>query len=187
MATTKFSIMNQASISLGADSITGDDGSTEYTTLDAFYDTTYEELLTHRPWTFAKFHGTFNLLSEESNLGYDYVYLIPNESVTILDLGEKADYRIVNNDRLHTDLESPLVTYIGKPDESQLPSDFISALVYMLASKAAIPLIESTSRGELSHKLGKQALQRAATNDSAQEPMPMVWRNNKIKSVRYGG
>ncbi len=111
MATSKYSIMNQASILLGAGSITGDDGSTEYTILNTFYDSTYEELLAHRPWNFAKYYDTFNLLSEESILGYDYVYLIPNEVIVVVDIGENADYRIItttdstlmqNLQRLHT-------------------------------------------------------------------------------------
>lgn len=184
MAQSKTSIISKASVLLGDSPVSGDDGSDAWEIGDIFYDDTYEELLRFREWTFARSNQYFPLLSMKSNLGYNYVYQVPNTVLVVSDLNTSGDYKIIKG-QLHTDVKNPLVSCIIKPEEHTLPSDFVKALSFILAAEMAIPLIDDTTRADYYHKLSSIQVNKAIANDLAQEPQESFAYQSEIFTSRY--
>ena len=169
---------------LGDAPVSGDDGSDAWEIGNIFYDDSYEELLRFREWTFTRVNQPFPLLSEVSNLGYKYVYLIPNTVIVVRDLNQSGDYKIIQG-KLHTDIKDPLVSCQIKPEEHTLPSDFVKALTLVLAAEMAIPLVDDTTRADYYNKLAAVQVKKAVANDLAQEPQESFAYQSEIFTSRY--
>ena len=87
--------------------------------------------------------------------------------IVALSAGDIA-YRI-HEDKLHTDAQQVVLTYVFRPDEADFPPFFASALVARLAAEFCIPLTESASRAELLYRLADREMREARLVDSQQD------------------
>lgn len=167
----KIKICSAASILVGGLPIqTFDEGTVESLTADSMYDDCYEDLLRYRPWTFAREYHTPVKVNKVSKAGYKHVYLIPNTVITVMDIGVNAPFKLVGKNELHTDVENPRVRVVVKPQETDLPADFLLALKYKLAKDFAIVIREEVTRSQWCEDQLNKALLAAAANDLEQEP-----------------
>lgn len=184
--TTKIKICSDASVLIGAAPIQSfEEDSVEAITCEASYDDIYENLLRYRPWTFAREFFEPALINKKPETGYKYAYLIPNTVVTVMDVGG-AKFKLVGKNELHTDIKDPRAYVIVKPVESDLPSDFILALKYAIASEISVPVIEDTTKAQFYEAKLSRQIQRAADNDLAQEPSEQFALESDLYFAHFG-
>ncbi|MGB5990651.1 MAG: hypothetical protein WBG43_13055 [Marinifilaceae bacterium] len=182
MAESKVSIISKAAIKLGESPVSGDDGSSAWEIGDSVYNDCYESLLAYREWTFARNKQYFAKLSKDSVADYKYVYQIPNNVLTVIDLNELTTYEIIQGE-LHTDIDNPLVSCIIKPDESKLPAPFVKALVMVVAAEMCYPLTDNSTREEKLTRQSVGLIRQAVAMDLSQEPLSS-FNSNTITAVR---
>lgn len=185
--TTKIKICSDASVLIGASPIQSfDEDTVEAIVAESVYEDIYENLLAYRPWTFAREYFEPNLIQKTPETGYKHAYLLPNTVVSVMDIGG-ARFKLVSKNELHTDIENPRVYAIVKPNENSLPSDFLLALKYAIASEISVPVIEDTTKAQFyEQKLARQIM-RAADNDLAQEPSEDMAVDSDLYDAHFGG
>lgn len=185
--TTSIKICSDASVLVGAAPIQSfDEDTVEAITAEAVYENIYENLLRYRPWTFAREYFEPNLIQKTPETGYKYAYLLPNTTISVIDIGG-VKFKLVGKNELHTDLENPRVYAIVKPDENSLPSDFILALKYAIASEISVPIIEDTTKAQFYEAKLAMQIRRAADNDLSQEPSENMDFDSPLYDAHFGG
>ncbi|SNB66976.1 hypothetical protein SAMN07250955_105228 [Arboricoccus pini] len=66
------------------------------------------------------------------------------------------------------------LTYQRRPDTSEYPAHFISALVARVAAELALPITENASRADVLQKLASAELRLARLVDSQQSTPPAI-------------
>lgn len=176
---TDINICSSASLLIGGSPIQslGEDGTVESIVAGEVYTDIYENLLRYRPWTFAREYINPNRINKTPETGYKYAYLLPNTVISVMDIGGSR-FKIVGKNELHTDLENPRLYAITKPQERDLPSDFVLALKYLLASEMAVPVTENTTKAQYYEQKAAMQIIRASDNDLAQEtPEDIDWES----------
>lgn len=171
MSVSKYSICSDACVLIGADPINSfDDMSVESEACKAVYHEVYENLLRHRDWTFTRDYVCLNKLNKCSYLGYKYVYQIPNTVIGVLQGYNAIEYKITNNKELHCNVDNFVAYCKVRPDESQLPLDFVLLMKYAIAADISTPVTENASiQGNFEQKTALQ-MTRCVNNDLIQEP-----------------
>lgn len=185
---TDVSIASAASVLLGANPIQSfDEDTVEAQTAKVIYTSVYENLLSHRPWTFSREYKTPALITKEPSTGYKYAYQLGRGVVKVLDLGSPVPYRLIRQRELHTDVENPRVQVQIKPKEQDLPQDFVLAFKYLLASAMALTITDNSTTAQYYDQKGTQLLMQAADNDLAQEPMEPILGYSDLMTSRFSG
>lgn len=180
------SIASAASVMLGASPIQSfDEDTVEAETAKAVYTSVYENLLSYRPWTFARDYKTPVLITETPETGYKFSYQLGRGVVKVLDLGHPVPYRLIGGRELHTDIKNPRVQVLLKPKEQDLPQDFIYAFKCLLAAAMAPTITDNINQAQYYDKKGTQLLQQAADNDLAQEPMESILGHSDFMDSRF--
>ncbi|WP_299440047.1 hypothetical protein [uncultured Rhodospira sp.] len=179
MPLSAVAICSRALIKLGARPITSlDEGTAEAEVAQALYDHTRDTLLSAHPWSFATAQVSLARLSGGPVADFKHAYQLPADHLRTLSAGGDGRgsglvYRQAE-DRLWTDATAVALTYIFRPDESAFPPFFAEALSARLAAAFCLPLTESTSRGELLHRLADDAFRAARLLDSQQDTPPAL-------------
>lgn len=174
MALTDIALCTRALIRLGAKPIASfDDGSAEGEISGAVYGPTRDALLSAYGWSFATGQIALTRLNETPLADYMFVFALPNDFLRAMSAGSGPkgrglDYRIMRG-KLYTNSEQCVLTYIFRPDESEFPPFFDTALIARLAAELCIPLTENTSRFEAMYKLAETEFARARQIDAQQD------------------
>lgn len=177
MALSSIALSSRALLKLGASPISGfEEGTAESLVAATLYPSTRDALLSAYPWSFATAQRSLARLSNAPTADYAVAFQLPGDFLRALSAGQDGrgrgvEYRIAER-RLHTDAESIVLTYIFRPQESELPPYFDQALISRLAAEFVIPLTESTSRAALLTRLADDELRRARLVDAQQDAPP---------------
>lgn len=176
MALSDIALCSRALVKLGANSISSftDEDSAESEVAGDLYPSVRDGVLSAHPWNFASGQVTLARLVATPVADYRHAYQLPPDFLRALSAGNGADergrgiiYRI-SEQRLHTDAEAVVLSYVFRPDESTFPPFFDQALIARLAAEFCIPLTDSTSRAEAMFSLARSAFREAKIVDSQQ-------------------
>ncbi len=174
MSLTKIGMCSRALLKIGVQAISSfDDGSVEAEVAQNLYPGVCDHLLSSYPWSFATAQKRLARLSAQPIADFSYAYQLPSDFLRALsvgtgDQGRGVSYRI-QEQRLHTDMEGVILTYIFRPDETAFPPYFSHCLITHLAAEFCLPLTESSSRGETLLRIGEKDLQKARNIDAQQQ------------------
>lgn len=170
----RISIVSDASVLLGSLPIQSfEEDTVEAHAARVCYDNTYEQLLSYRPWTFARDRLKLQRLDKESTYDFKYVYRVPSEVLSVISLeGNGYDrYKLVRRREIHTDCDKCLVNAIVKVEEDVLPGDFTLAFKYLLASNMCPIITDNDAQAERFYAQGSRYLTIAADADAVQQPL----------------
>jgi len=194
MAISKVAICNQALANLGKRSIAALDGSDESARqCERFYDTTRDAVLRDYPWSFAKRQVALALLSNESVIGWDYVYAYPSDCVRVCKVFTEGSYDPFGGEEFEEfnvggalcvvcDLSEAYAEYTMRIiDVTLFDAQFIKALGFALATDLAVPLTGDAAKRNDMLKLYQSVLPIAKVSAATE-------RNKKSQfSTRYTG
>lgn len=173
MALSAISLCSKALLKVGASGITSfSDGTVESEIAANLYPSIRDNLLSSFPWSFALAHKSLPRLAAQPNADFKYAYKLPDDFLRVISVGEHnrskgSFYRIAEN-KLHSDNESVMLSYIFRPKEENFPPFFDTALIAALAAEFCLPLTESTTRSELLANLSEKLFMKAKNIDSQQ-------------------
>lgn len=174
MALSAIALCSRALLKVGATAIASfDEGTAEAEVAANLYPPARDGLLSAHPWNFATGQVTLPRLVALPVADYAYAYQLPTDFLRALSAGVAGrgygvTYRIAEN-RLHTDADQVVLTYVFRPEEEVFPPFFSQALIARLAAEFCLPLTESTSRAELLYKLAEDEFRRAKLADGQQD------------------
>jgi len=153
---------------------------------EAFYDATYEDLLTLHRWHFAtKKSVSLSRLTAIPQNEFDYAYQIPTEMLILDRTYPSSTYKIFG-DNLYSNNTKVEIDYRYRIAESELPAYFVTAMEYLLAAKFAVPVTSNKATGDLYNGMFEKQLRRAKFLDSQQQPQDSM-DDNPLVDVRGGG
>lgn len=164
-----------------------DDGTAESEIASALYAPARDALLSAYAWSFATGQQVLAKLEVPPLADYQNAFALPNDFLRAVSAGtgqrgRGVKYRIARG-ALHTDVDTLMLTYIFRPDESEFPPFFASCLIARLAAEFCIPLTESTSRAEALSRLAQDEWRQAKHID-AQQDSPVRIENFPLIDVR---
>jgi hypothetical protein len=174
MSLTPIALCSRALLMIGASTIASfDEGTAEAEVAANLYPSLRDAILSSHSWSFATGQTTLARLVAQPLADYEFAYQLPSDFLRALSAGiggrgRGVDYRIHEN-RLHSDAEDLVLTYIFRPDESAFPPFFDQALIARLAAEFCIPLTESTSRAEALRRHAEDEFRRARLIDGQQD------------------
>lgn len=174
MAQTDIGLCSRALIRIGAHPITSfQDGTAAAEIAGALYNASRDALISSYAWSFASAQQALTRLEGEPLADYRYAYALPNDFLRAVSAGNGArgrgiSYRIARG-QLHTDSEAVTLSYVFRPDESEFPPYFDTALIAQLAAEFCIPLTENTSRSEAMFRMAEKDFARARQIDAQQD------------------
>ncbi len=188
MSYTDVSLCSKALLKIGAQTITSfEDGTAESEVAANLYPLTRDSLLASYPWSFAVAQKRLGHLDLTPVADFKRAYQLPADFLRIISAGSGtrgrgAEYRIYEN-KIYTDSEELIITYICRVDESIFPTFFNEALVAALAFEFCLPLTESTSRAEFLQKKAEDVLKQARLID-AQQATPLKFEDFSLIEAR---
>lgn len=188
MALTGIALCSRALLKIGATAIASfDEGTAEAEVAANLYPPLRDALLSAHPWSFATGQASLPRLAAEPVADFANAFQLPSDFLRVLSAGTSGRgrgilYRIVEN-RLHTDMDEVVLTYVFRPDERTFPPFFDQALIAALAAEFCLPLTESTSRAEYLAKIAEEQFRRAKTIDG-QQAVPRAIEDFPLVEVR---
>ncbi|MBR9970811.1 hypothetical protein [Magnetospirillum sulfuroxidans] len=185
---TDIALCSRALLKIGATTIASfDEGSAEGEVAANLYPCTRDALLSSHPWNFATGQVTLPRLAGTPVADFQYAYQMPADFLRVLSAGQSERgagirYRLAEN-RLHTDADEVVLTYIFRPDETTFPPFFDQVLIARLAAEFCIPLTESTTRAQYLDSRAEDEFRRAKTIDG-QQSTPKALRTSLLTSAR---
>ncbi len=176
MALNGVQLCARALLKIGAQPITSFDENTAEAEISALlYDICRDALVSAHPWSFATAQRRLALLDESPGADFDHAFGLPSDFLRVLSAGQGdsgrgkgVSYRI-REQRIHTNAETLMLTYVFRPDESAFPAFFCQALISRLAAEFCLPLTENTSRSEMLGKAAEVEFARARSIDAQQQ------------------
>ena len=179
-------ISSNALTMIGAGSITSfDNPGAGAATAKTLYAPLLEALLTDTYWRFAMKKQSLNRLSQTPLNEYQFAYQIPTDSLKIQRVYPRIPYAIYR-DLIYTNASSLEIDYVFRPDTSSLPSYFVLAFTYKLASEFSLSVTDDSQKNALYEEKHRVALAKAFSADAQQYPQtPIV--DSPFTDVRHGG
>lgn len=176
MALNSVQLCARALLKIGAQPITSFDENTAEAEISALlYDVCRDAMLSGYPWSFATAQDRLALLDESPRADFNSAFGLPGDFLRVLSAGHGTSgrgrgisYRI-QEQHLHTNADTVLLTYVFRPDESAFPAFFNQALICRLAAEFCLPLTENTSRTEMFSKAAEAEFARARSIDAQQQ------------------
>ena len=129
-----------------------------------------ETVLSERPWKTAQKEATLAPLASSTDEyeGLIYEYQIPSDLIRIVDVYAPVWRRI--GDRIRSPRAPLILRYVSMPDQpSALGRMLTEAMVYLLASKLAVPVSADSSAFSNFFALYQNAVTKASIQESAGE------------------
>lgn len=137
---------------------------------EAFYETTYLNLLSMHRWRFASAKVKLGQLTNEPINNWQYTYQLPADYVVATFIYPRADYEIYE-DKILTNSNSVDLDYIFRVDESMIPSHFQRLVELDLASLFAISVTDSSSKADEFRRMMELQLRRTRYADAQARPV----------------
>ncbi len=188
MSYTDVSLCSKALLKIGAQTITSfEDGTAESEVSANLYPLVRDSLLSSYPWSFAIAQKRLGRLDLTPVADFKYAFQLPSDFLRIISAGSGskgrgAEYRVYEN-KIYTDNEELIITYIYRVNENIFPTFFSEALVAALAAEFCLPLTESTSRAEFLQKKAEDVLKQARLTD-AQQGTPLKFEDFSLIEAR---
>jgi len=142
--------------------------------MGAIYEPTIKALLSSHYWTFTLKKQKLNRLSQTPLNDFQYAFQMPTDSIRILKINPRAFYKIYR-DLIYSNQRDIDVDYIFRPDESQWPEYFQLAVMYKLASDAAMAVTDNENKNSIYEEKFRATMAQAFALDSQQNPqVPIV-------------
>lgn len=171
---------------IGAGSISSfDDPGAGAAVAKALYEDLLTALLTDTYWRFAMKKQSLNQLSQTPLNEFQFAYQIPTDSLKIERIYPRIFYKIYR-DLIYTNASSIEIDYAFRPDTTLLPSYFVLAFTYKLASEFSLAVTDKEGKAALYEGKHDKALAKAFAADAMQHPQtPIV--DSPFTDVRFGG
>lgn len=151
----------------------------------ALFETLLISLLTDGYWGFATKKQSLNRLSQEPLNEFQFVFQIPTDSLKVKRVYPRINYNIYR-DLIYTNASEIDIDYIFRPETTLLPSYFVLAFTYMLASEFSLSVTDNENKNVIYARKHLEALGKAYAADSMQHPQtPIV--SSPFTDVRNGG
>ena len=151
----------------------------------ALYESLLAALLTRTYWRFTIKKQSLNRLSQTPLNGYKYAYQIPTDSLKIERVYPRIGYQIFE-DKIYTDAESLSADYVYRPATTALPSYFVLAFTYKLASEFALAVTDDVGKNQTYEAKFREAMGEAFAADAQQHPQIPI-QDSPFTDVRNGG
>lgn len=131
------------------------------------YESTYTDLVTNTPWTFARKQRTLSQNTTAPTFkNYKYSYNLPNDYLAGIGLLSNMQYNIYIDGKLYTNDSNAQLEYICRPDEGNIPPYFQRLVEETLAARAAMAVTDNASLATLREQRAELALSRARSIDA---------------------
>ena len=151
----------------------------------ALYEPLLIALLTDTYWRFAMKKQSLNQLSQTPLNEFQFAYQIPTDNLKVERIYPRIFYKIYR-DLIYTDASSIEIDYVFRPDTTLLPSYFVLAFTYQLASEFALSVTDNEQKNALYEEKFRNALAKAFSADAQQNPQTPI-QDNPFTDVRHGG
>ena len=187
MSYTDISLCSKAMLKIGAQRIVSfDDGSVEGEVASNLYPIIRDGLLSSYPWSFAVSQMRLPRVDITPVADYQYAYQLPSDFLRVMSAGSGkgrgGEYKILR-DRIHTNIDNLILTYVFRPYEGNFPAYFSEILISKLAAEFCLPITESTSRAEYLTKKAENEFARAKSVD-AQQATPTCFEDFSLVEAR---
>ena len=165
MAQNVLNLINRSLVMIGTTPIQGlTDTCAEASVMNDVYAGVRDGMLSAYAWQFAS--RLQDLQRVETPTDEGFVYALPNDMLRLLQVFTHTyDMR---GGLLYTGASSVRVQYIFRPEETDFPAYFDTALVARLAAECCLPLTDSTTRTEFLYKQAERELQKSRLIDASQ-------------------
>ena len=171
---------------IGAGSISSfDDPGAGAAVAKSLYESLLIALLTNSYWRFAIKKQKLNQLSQTPLNEFTYAFQIPTDSLKIERVFNVKHYKIFR-DLIYTNTSDIDIDYVFRPDTSALPSYFVLAFTYHLASEFALAVTDNETKNGIYERKYRAALGEAFAADGMQHPQTPI-QDNPFTDVRFGG
>lgn len=174
MALSPIELCSRALLKIGANRIASfDEGTLEADIAATLYPTVRDAVLSAHPWNFATLQARLVKSATTPLADFTNAFQLPADCLRVLsagsgDRGRGLTYRILQR-LLLADAEDVVLTYVGRPAETDFPAYFDMMLIGFLAAEFCIPLTDSASRWEALHKAAELELRRTRLIDAQEE------------------
>lgn len=196
----KTSILNAALTRVGAPAGNIDfQGTQALQVADAAYQRCLDYCLSLYPWAFASRYKLLARATSAPAFGWKYSYPLPGDCVRVLDVrGHNEEgqvpalawgypgpkYEIVERN-IYTDSESCAVRYISNDQQLRMDELFADALAWRIAFEISQYLPQGAANAQNYLQLFEQALDRAKSENDAQDDSVRVQWNSKVLAERW--
>ncbi len=188
---SKISICNQALSEVGSDPISSmDDGTVASESCLTHYDAVLKELLEKRYWSFAMRRRALDPLTSAPQYGFRNSYSVPSDCVRIkgIESGDGRTYTgwVNENGQIYTNFSDVNINYVSNstPPE-RFTGSFESAMVYLLASRLAIPIAKSRELRNDLLNIARVKIDEACAEDGANSSPTSIMRySSKLVNSR---
>lgn len=190
--TTSVDICNQALSEVGGNRITSiEDGTTEARQCKVHYQSCLEKALSERFWTFATGKRELAQTATSPEFEHSFAYQLPSDCIVVRSAGDKSGKEFRNwvreGDQIHCDEAVCFIQYTKRiADPQKFSPMFESALVYLLASRLAIPIAASRTLKKDMYNLYRNELYEASPLDGRQgSPKSVGKRSSSLIRARF--
>ena len=186
MTTTGVSICNSALLMVGSDDINSfEDATIEAKVCKSIYEDTVQLLLQLHPWRFSlKQRDLGGKLSTDPEFKWANRYQLPSDMLRVIAIQGNVDYEIFG-DMLYTDAGTAKIVYQARPDEQDMPSYFVRALQFHLASIFTLSLQEDARKaGAFDARADKETVRAKSIDTQQQTASSIPEENFSLLNVR---
>lgn len=183
---TAIDIASNALLLIGENTISSfTEDSTAALIASNLYQPALESVLTLHPWRFASNKAVLSRLTSTPINQWKYGYQLPTDFLVAQHVDHGNDNFQIYADKLYSNETSMILDYTYKPDEAFFPAYFTELLSLRLAAVFAIPITESSTKGDYYAALAEKQLSRAKTVDSQSTPSITPNTDSSLVRARY--
>ena len=153
--------------------------------MSAIFETTLEALLTETYWRFAIKKQELNRLSQTPENDFQYAFQLPTDNLKVLKVEPRTFYQIYR-DLIYSNSQTMVIDYVFRPETSLLPSYFVKAFEYKLASDGALAVTDNESKAALMEQKHTIAMGKAFTADAQGNPQVPI-QDQPFTDARWSG
>lgn len=151
----------------------------------ALYETTLRYLLSTTYWRFSVKQQQLNQLSATPLNKWQFAYQIPVDMITLHRVDPRSRFQIFE-DNIYSNQSELAADYTFQVDDTDLPSYFVQAFQYKLASDFAISVTNDMNKNKIYEDKFRQEIGIAMAADAKSHP-PEAIQDQPFTSVRLGG
>jgi len=161
-------ICNLAIDYIGAERITTfEDSTREARICKSHYELTVRNVLESYPWRFSiKQVELAQVSAKEPLFGFKFIFKLPADYLGLNKRDRSGFEYSILGDELHINVDKVIVNYKARVSEGLFPSYFIDPLVYQLAMKFSVSMLDRTDRLTEFKELRNDSLRMGKSADS---------------------